>query len=75
VGALVFGADPVAVDATCARLMGIEPERVEYLREAGRFLGNVRGERIQQIGETPEELTQDFELLENFASLKSSLVG
>jgi uncharacterized protein (DUF362 family) len=75
VGALVFGTDPVAVDATCARLMGIDPERVDYLREAGRFLGNVSRQRIHQTGEPPHELAQDFEFLEDFASLKPSLVG
>ena len=40
-GALVFGDDPVAVDATAARLMTIDPRQIRYLAEAGRFLGNV----------------------------------
>ncbi|MDH3427930.1 MAG: DUF362 domain-containing protein, partial [Gemmatimonadota bacterium] len=37
VGALVFGADPVAVDATGCRLMRVDPGRIDYLVEAGRF--------------------------------------
>src|SRR6202008_3610571 len=30
-GVLVFGNDPVAVDATCCRVMGLKPEGVKYL--------------------------------------------
>jgi len=33
-GVLVAGADPVAVDATCCRLMRIDPTRIGYLRLA-----------------------------------------
>ena len=32
--------DPVAADATCARLMGFHPERVRHIHEGSRFLGN-----------------------------------
>jgi uncharacterized protein (DUF362 family) len=32
-GVLIFGNDPVAVDATCCRVMGLVPERVKYLGE------------------------------------------
>ena len=34
-GVLVLGNDPVAVDATCCRIMGLVPERVKYLAAAG----------------------------------------
>ena len=40
-GHLVFGTDAVAVDATSAFLMGVDPMRVEYLAEAARFLGRL----------------------------------
>src|SRR5262249_5133437 len=36
-GALLMGCDPVAVDATCCRLMFLDPERIKYL-----FLGQQR---------------------------------
>jgi uncharacterized protein (DUF362 family) len=39
-GTLVLADDPVAADATCARLMGLEPDRVPHIHEASRFLGN-----------------------------------
>ena len=34
-GVIVSGSDPVAVDATCCRIMQIEPSRIEYLTLAG----------------------------------------
>jgi len=34
-GVLAAGADPVAVDTTCARLMGFDPQKVGYLWLAG----------------------------------------
>ena len=50
-GVLVFSTDPVAADVTAATLMGIDPERVAYLKEAGRFLGQADLDRIEQRGE------------------------
>ena len=35
-GVLVAGRDPVAVDATCCRVMGIDPKQIEYLQLACR---------------------------------------
>jgi uncharacterized protein (DUF362 family) len=39
-GKIVFANDPVAADATCARLMGFEPSRIAHIGEGSRFLGN-----------------------------------
>jgi uncharacterized protein (DUF362 family) len=69
-GVVVFGEDPVAVDATAARLMTIDPRQVGYLAEAGRFLGHLAEERIDQIGEPLDGLRQDFRVLPSFAGLK-----
>jgi uncharacterized protein (DUF362 family) len=69
-GALVFGNDAVAVDATAARLMTIDPRRIRYLAEAGRFLGHIAEERIDQIGESIDRLRQDFRVLPAFRALK-----
>ena len=71
---LVFGDDLVAVDATAARLMTIEPRHVKYLASAGEFLGNLERERIEQIGETIERNRQDFQVIEQFSYLKK-LIG
>jgi uncharacterized protein (DUF362 family) len=69
-GVLIFGQDMVAVDATASRLMGIDPGKVGYLAEAGKFLGNVESENIQQVGEAVDYLQQDFRLLASFQHLK-----
>jgi uncharacterized protein (DUF362 family) len=73
-GVLVFGDDLVAVDATAARLMKIEPSKVKYIEKAGEFLGNISREQIDQIGENLEPYQQDFRVIDNFAYLKK-LVG
>jgi uncharacterized protein (DUF362 family) len=70
-GLLAFGADPVAVDATCARLMTLEPGKIEYLANAAPFLGNVGDDRIDQIGEPLDALRQDYHVLDQFEHLKA----
>jgi uncharacterized protein (DUF362 family) len=69
-GVLIFGDDLVAVDATAARLMKIEPRKIRYLEMASHFLGNIAYETIDQIGERLEPLQQDFRVIENFQELK-----
>jgi uncharacterized protein (DUF362 family) len=69
-GVVVMGADPVAVDATCARLIGLEPYRMGYLRTASRFLGNLDEDRIEQRGERPERLAVRFELIDLWKPLR-----
>ncbi len=50
-GLIVAGTNLPAVDATCCRLMGIEPERVEYLRRAAELgLGAIGREAITVRG-------------------------
>lgn len=62
VGALVMGIDPLAVDATGCRLMGLPPERLPVLRLAEqKRLGNLKAELIPQVGEPIEGLAQAFE--------------
>ena len=73
-GVLIFGADLVAVDATAARLMKIEPRRIDYLATAGDFLGNIGYEQIEQIGEPLERYQQDFRVIDAFADLKKPVV-
>ena len=71
-GALIFGDDPVAVDATCCRLMGLLPERVKYLAAAGTMLGHVNADKIQQVGEKVERLRRDFAVVPEFARLRKA---
>jgi len=46
---IVVSDDPVAADGTCARLMGLTPERVPHIAEAAKFLGNMASDRIDQV--------------------------
>lgn len=72
-GVLILGDDYVAVDATAARLMMIEPYKIEYLFHAGQFMGNLDRGRIEQIGERVETHQKDFAVLPSFAHLKTFL--
>ena len=45
-------------------------ERIDHLRWAGSFLGNVSPERIEQLGEDPLGLARDFALPPGFAKLR-----
>ncbi len=72
---LLFGEDPVAVDATAARLMGVDPDRLWYLVQANRFLGNSDDAVIEQRGEDPARLAQDYELIESMVGLRGGLAA
>ncbi len=67
---LVFGDDPVATDTVAARLMGFDPEKVPYLAEAARFLGQGDMDRIRLEGEPIGRMTKDFAVLPPFRSMK-----
>jgi uncharacterized protein (DUF362 family) len=70
---LVIGANLPAVDATCARLMRIDPWRVGYLAEASGRLGPIAERHISQRGETVASLAQPYRLLDHpaFAALRA----
>lgn len=65
-GVLVFGNDPVAVDATCCRVMGLLPEKVRYLSQAGTLLGHLQDANIQQLGEQIARVKTSFAVLPTF---------
>ncbi len=73
VGVLVMGTNLPAVDATAARLMGINPWRVPYLANASGRLGPIAERHIAQRGEALAPLVQPFKLLDypSFARLRS----
>lgn len=70
VGCLVMGRDVVAVDGTCARMMGLDPEQLSYLREAGNFLGNLDKSRITQRGEPLARFATRFEVIDAFKRMQ-----
>ncbi len=69
-GVLVMGDDPVAVDATCARIMGLCPERIDYLKRAALLLGNLQEDKVNQFGESIASVRNPFEVLPAFQSLR-----
>ena len=70
VGVIAMGTDPVAVDATCARLIGLDPSRLDYLSSASAFLGNLDTRRIEQRGESLARYQSDFAVPEMFKGRK-----
>ena len=70
VGFIAMGTDPVAVDATCARAIGIDPGRLGYLAAASAFLGHVDTAAIDQRGERLERYRTEFELPSRFQSMR-----
>jgi uncharacterized protein (DUF362 family) len=69
---IVLANDPVAADATCARLMGLNPQSVLHIREGSRFLGNTESNRMVMIGEPIPKSIEPFSVLPDFRYL---LVG
>jgi len=69
VGVLVAGSDPVAVDATCCRVMGIDPRKLEYLKLA-EDREQTREENVEQIGEGIRTVRTRFELLKGHGALR-----
>src|SRR6266852_9115158 len=74
-GVLVMGDDPVAVDATCARIMGLVPERIDHLVLASYLLGHLKEENIKQIGESVERVQTPFEVIPEFRRLRARKDG
>ncbi len=67
---IVLADDPVAADATCARLMGFDPTRITHIRIGAQFLGNASIERIDQIAEAVWAPAKPFEVVPEFQHLR-----
>lgn len=63
-GLILVGTNSAAVDATIARIMGLEPNRVGYLQLAAKKLGPIDARLIRQRGERWEPLVSPFEILD-----------
>jgi uncharacterized protein (DUF362 family) len=73
-GSLIMGSDPVAVDATCCRLMRLDPEKIGYLvLGQSRKLGRLRDTEIEQLGEKIADLAQPFDTLGHFKKIRLDL--
>ncbi|RJP31702.1 MAG: DUF362 domain-containing protein [Actinobacteria bacterium] len=70
-GCVVAGADPVALDATACRMVGLDTGKVDYFKAAiERGMGNVDEELIEIRGNTIEEVHKPIYLpyLEGFGA-------
>jgi uncharacterized protein (DUF362 family) len=63
-GLLLVGRNLAAVDATAARIMGLEPSRVSYLKLASRRLGPLEERLIDQRGERWQDVADPFQILD-----------
>jgi uncharacterized protein (DUF362 family) len=68
-GKIILADDPVAADATCARLMGFDPRQVRHLSDGSRFLGNLGADRITMLAEPLETRIRPFAVLPEFQYL------
>ncbi len=70
-GALIMGHDLVAVDATCCRLMMLDPDKVGYLvLGAMKKLGRMKEAEITQLGESIASLAQPFAMAPGLDELR-----
>ncbi len=61
-GALIVGSDLVAVDSTCARVMGFDPAQIDYLAFANwAGIGMIAPAKIDLVGEPLAKLQRAFE--------------
>jgi uncharacterized protein (DUF362 family) len=68
VGVLVSGGDLAGVDATCCRVMGVDPAKIAYLRLCANR-DQTAEENVQQIGEPIHNVRTDFHVLPQFRGI------
>lgn len=73
-GLLAVGQNLTALDATLARIIGLEPSRVPYLALASSRLGPIADRDIIQRGHSWQELATPFEVLDlpHLTSMRAS---
>ena len=56
---IIAGKDPVATDATCARVMGLDPHEISHIRTANqKGIGNI--DEIEVVGSSIEDVKRPF---------------
>jgi uncharacterized protein (DUF362 family) len=76
-GLILVGSNLAGVDATIARIIGLEPSRVSYLQLAENRLGPISDRLIEQRGERWQDVASPFELLneEHLQRLRADKAG
>ncbi|MEO7271270.1 MAG: DUF362 domain-containing protein [Vicinamibacterales bacterium] len=72
VGLIGMSTDLVSLDATAARVIGLDPARLPYLELAGTFLGNLETTRIEQRGEPVSRYACTFDVVDAFKGSRLS---
>jgi uncharacterized protein (DUF362 family) len=67
---LVLGNNLPALDATCARIMGIEPEKIKYLKHSSGRIGSINESNIKQLGEKIRSVRINYQLLDHIPAQK-----
>jgi uncharacterized protein (DUF362 family) len=68
---IILSDDPVAADATCARLMGLLPDRVPHIAETAKFLGNLSADWIDQMAVPVVSPLAPFQTVQEFEHLRA----
>lgn len=63
-GLMLVGKSLTAVDATAARIIGLEPARIKYLALGSPALGPIDESRIEQRGEPWQSVASPFQILD-----------
>ncbi|MBN1545204.1 MAG: DUF362 domain-containing protein, partial [Syntrophaceae bacterium] len=71
VGVIAMGRNLPSVDATCARIMGVNPGKIKYLSRAGKMLGPIDESLVSQRGEKWTSVRNDFQLLDHIHAQRS----
>ena len=69
-GVIVAGNDPVAVDATCCRIMQVDPTKIGYLWLSVGLHAHMTEHNIEQIGEKIETVATPFDLIPEFQRVR-----
>jgi hypothetical protein len=59
-----MGRNLPSVDATAARIMGINPHKISYLDRADQWMGPIGDDSIEQRGETIASVRTNFQLID-----------
>jgi uncharacterized protein (DUF362 family) len=70
-GVIVMGSSLPAVDATAARVMALQPERIDYLASAAGVLGPISEANIEQRGESIASVRTAFSVVPHLSFLKA----
>jgi len=65
-GFVVLGSDLAAVDATCVRMLKLNPSEFPYIRLAGKVVGNIDEAMIDVSGPAVATIAQTFEMPKTF---------